>query len=123
MTFLRTAPVALLALQAGQASARASSFGAAAGYFTFGIEMTEDAWQGDYSLKLALYNAAAEMELTVSNYERVHELLQVVFDNVPKLKHKLQAYNTQIYAYGVTDQQHRAGKCPWCCVLEAFRDF
>ena len=103
--------VAMLCLTAGQASARASAFGAAAGFFGFGIEMTEDSWDGDYSLKLALHNAAAEMELTVGNFERVHELVQVVFDNVPKLKHKMQAYSTLIYAYGVTDQQHLAGKC------------
>lgn len=100
--------VAILCLKAGQASAKASAFGAAASYLGFGIEMMDEDWGGDYSLKLALYNAAAEMELTVSNYERVHELLAVVFDNVPNLKHKLQAYNTLIYAYGVTDQQHLA---------------
>jgi len=100
--------VALLCLTAGQTSARASSFSAAAGYFEFGIEMIGSSWDEDYSLKLALYNAAAEMHLTVSNYERVHELLQEVFDNVTKLKHKIQAYTTLIYAYGVTDQQHLA---------------
>jgi len=100
--------VAIICLKAGQASARASAFGAAASYMGFGIEMMDKSWEGDYSLKLALYNAAAEMELTVSNYERVHELLRVVFDNVPKLRHKIQAYNTLIFAYGVTDQQHLA---------------
>jgi histidine kinase len=100
-----------LCLKAGQESCRASAFGAAASYLEFGIDMMEGfSWSGDYSLKLALYNAAAEMELTISNYERVHELVQTVLDNVKKLKHKLQAYNTLIYAYGVTDQQSLAGE-------------
>ena len=100
--------VAMLCLEAGQSSAKSSAFGAAAGYLELGIELLDDSWEGDYSLKLALYNAAAEMRLTTSEYERVHELLQPVFDNVPTLKHKLQAYNTLIYAYGVTEQQHLA---------------
>ena len=101
--------VAMLCLEAGQSSARASAFGTAASYMELGIELLDDSsWVGDYSLKLALYNAAAEMRLTTSEYERVHELLQTVFDNVPTLNHKLQAYNTLIYAYGVTEQQHLA---------------
>ena len=100
--------VAMLCLEAGQSSAKSSAFGAAASYMELGIELLGDSWEGDYSLKLALYNAAAEMRLTTSEYERVHELLQPVFDNVRTLKHKLQAYNTLIYAYGVTEQQHLA---------------
>ncbi|CAB9497285.1 expressed unknown protein [Seminavis robusta] len=101
--------VAMLCLSAGRASARASAFGAAAGYFEFGIELTDAfLWRGDYSLKLALYNAAAEMELTIANFERVHELIEIVFANVPNCKDRLQSFNTLIYAYGVQDQQHLA---------------
>lgn len=102
--------VAMLCLNAGQASARASAFGAAAGYLELGIELLGASWEGDYSLKLALHNAAAEMHLTVSNYERAHELLDAIFDNAPKLNDRIQAYNTLIYAYGMTDRQHMAGR-------------
>jgi len=100
--------VAMLCLQAGQSSAKTSAFGAAAGYMEFGIDLLDASWEGDYSLKLTLYNAAAEMRLTTSEFEQVHALLQPVFDNVPVLKHKLQAYNTLIYLYGVQDQRHLA---------------
>jgi len=100
--------VAMLCMAAGQASARESAFGAAAGYFKFGIEMIGKSWKVDYGLKLALHNATAEMNLTLGNYESVHKLLQVIFENVPNLKDKLQAYNTLIYCYGVQDKQHLA---------------
>jgi energy-coupling factor transporter ATP-binding protein EcfA2 len=106
--------VALLCLKAGKASARASSFGAAAEYLNLGIHLLEGMkWGEAYGLKLALYNAGAEVELTLANYERVHELILAILDNTRDFRDKIQAYTTQIYAYGMGDQQYLAGKGDW----------
>lgn len=101
--------VALLCLDAGKASARASSFGAAADYLNLGIDILEESWNQSYRLKLALYNAAAEMEMTLTNYEQACTLIQDIFDNAKTFKEKLQGYTTLVYIYGITDQQHLAG--------------
>jgi predicted ATPase len=101
--------IASLCLHAGRKAAKSSTFRTASTYLNFGIRLLgANGWKEHYSLELDLHNAAAEMELCITNFDRMNALLDAVFENVRHPPDKRQAYATRIYALGVTDQQQEA---------------
>jgi predicted ATPase len=104
----RTA-VATLCLHAGKKAAKSSTFRTASIYLNLGIELLDSrSWRDDYDLTLALYNAAAEMEMCTANFERMEQLLEKVFLHARNAEDKVQAYGTKIYALGVSDRSVEA---------------
>jgi predicted ATPase len=101
--------IAGLCLHAGRKAAKSSTFRTASTYLNFGIRLLgRNCWKEHYRLTLELYNAAAEMELCISNFDGMNALLDAVFDNVRHPPDKQQAYATRIYALAVRDQQNEA---------------
>ncbi len=101
--------IAGLCLHAGRKAAKSSTFRTASIYLNFGISLLGlNGWNEHYSLTLDLHNAAAEMALCITNFDRMNALLDAVFDNVRHAPDKQQAYATRIYALGVADQQQEA---------------
>jgi predicted ATPase len=101
--------VASLCLQAGKKAAKCSTFRTASVYFNFGIELVKDrGWEEEYNMTLSLYNAAAEMELCTTNYEKMEMLIQTVIKKAKQPHDKVQAQVTQLYAMGITERQQEA---------------
>jgi predicted ATPase len=98
--------VANLCLHAGKKAAKPSTFRTASIYFNFGIELVKDrGWEEEYTLTLALYNAAAEMELCMANYEQMETLIQTVIE---RPHDKIQAKVTEPHGMGIADRQQQA---------------
>jgi hypothetical protein len=90
-----------LCLCAGQVAAkkRPSDFCKAATYLNFGISLLDDhdSWRHDqYSLTLALYNAAAEMECCIGNFAQMDRLIDKILEHAVCFIDKRQAYTTRI---------------------------
>jgi predicted ATPase len=102
--------IAMLCLHAGKVAARSSAFLSASEYLKFGITLlAQQKWRQGKDLTLALYNAAAEVEVCLSNFERMDELIEEVLSNsVHRPCDTLQSYCTRIYALGLRDRQHEA---------------
>ena len=103
--------VANLCLIAGRKAAKSSSFGTASVYFRFGVALLENErrrWRENYELTLALYNAAAEMELCNAEYEKCFSTLQEVFDHARCFEDKVHASQTRIYVLGVNNRQQES---------------
>jgi predicted ATPase len=102
--------IAMVCLHAGKVAAQSSAFLAAAEYLGFGISLlSERRWLGDETdLTLALYNAAAEVELCRSNFSRLDELIEDILSNTRRTDERLQAQCTKIYALGVRYRQQEA---------------
>ena len=65
-------------------------------------------WIQAYDLTLALYNAAAEMNLVTSQYERSEELVQIILVYAKSPIHRLQANATLISIFGTVSKQQEA---------------
>jgi predicted ATPase len=102
--------ISMVCLHAGKVAAQSSAFLAAAEYLAFGISLlSERRWLGDETdLTLALYNAAAEVELCRSNFTRLDELIEDILSNTRRTDEQLQAQCTKIYALGVRYRQEEA---------------
>lgn len=100
-----------LCLSAGKSAACGSTFGSAAEYLDFGLELLEEgSWDMNFQLTYELHITAARVHMTLSNYGRVQSLIQAVLDNACDLHYKAPAQVMLIYMEGVTDKQHSAGK-------------
>jgi predicted ATPase len=96
--------VASLCLHAAKKAAKSSTFRIASIYLNFGVELVGTrGWRDDYHLTLAVYNAAAEMEMCTANFERMEQYLKTVFENA-RPTDQIQSYATKIYALGVSDR-------------------
>ena len=103
--------ISTLCLNAGIAAARESTFGSAAEYLNFGIDLLEsNSWEEDYRLTYELFITAAEVHMAIANYDRVNSLVQTVLERARDIDDKISAYITLIYMEGVTGQQHMAGE-------------
>jgi len=103
--------VATLCLHAGRKAAKSSTFRTAAVYLNLAIyllELQDRCWHDDYDLTLAVYNAAAEMEMCTANYEAMDRLTGVVLKNARSSLDKIQSFSTRIYGLGVADRPNEA---------------
>jgi predicted ATPase len=106
--------LASLCMQAGQKAAKASAFRAAVGYLELGIFFLtnigdeKSGWKQDYDLTLALYNAAAEMNLVTSDFERSERLVHEVILHAKSPLDRVQANGTLISILGAVSKQKEA---------------
>lgn len=92
---------AALCLRAGEIAISASSFRTASEYLLLGVSMLgENTWIDEYELSLELYNAAAEVEYCVGNYDNVEKLASVIFANARDLPDTLRAHSIHVYSLG-----------------------
>ncbi|KAL3921060.1 MAG: hypothetical protein SGILL_002951, partial [Bacillariaceae sp.] len=92
-----------LCVVAGERAARTSAFDTALVYLRLGLLYLGPADKGfrsNYGLCLRLFNAAAEMECCMGNYQEVGVLVATVERNATSLEDKLRAYETEIYSLG-----------------------
>ena len=92
--------VSTLCEMAGTKLAQSAAFERAGFYFNHGIKLLEEhSWSKRYSLKLSLYNAAAEMACCNGDHHKVDLIVGHVFDHASRcFEDTLRAYETQIYS-------------------------
>jgi predicted ATPase len=94
--------VANLCLHAGAKAARASTLRIAAVYLELGLSvLDESCWKEHYDLTLSLHNSAAEMHMSLANFERIDDILDKVISRTRVLRDAVPAYCTRIYSLGV----------------------
>jgi predicted ATPase len=93
--------LATLLLRAGEMAARASVHVTAQEYVSLGIQLLDARhWRDQYSLSLALYNAAAEIEYCLANFESMDDFLEEIMAHARSPKDKIRAQTARIYALG-----------------------
>ncbi|MDZ8086923.1 MAG: AAA family ATPase [Nostoc sp. DedQUE12b] len=91
--------LAQLNLKAGQKARAATAYTAAFEYSTTGIALlTEDMWQTQYELTLALYEAATEAAYLSGNFERMTQLAAIITEHSRNLLDTIKVYEVQIQA-------------------------
>ncbi len=88
-----------LNLQAGRKAKNATAYAAAIEYLLLGIELlTENSWQCDYELTLALYELATESAYLNGEFEKMEELAEVGLNNARALLDTIKLYEVKIQA-------------------------
>jgi predicted ATPase len=101
--------IASLCLHAGKKAAKLSTFRLATVYLNFGIGLLGDrGWRDEYDLTLAMYNAAAEMNMCTGHFDAMEPLLESVLKHSRSSCDRIQAESTKIYALGMADRQDDA---------------
>ncbi|MDM8557213.1 AAA family ATPase [Candidatus Parabeggiatoa sp. HSG14] len=97
--------IAQLNLIAGQKAKTATAHGAAVNYLTVGREcLTENSWESEYDLTLALYESAADAAYLIGDFSRQEQLVEIVLNNAKSLSDKLNAYEIRIVSYFAQSQ-------------------
>jgi predicted ATPase len=93
--------VAALCLRAGELAICSSSYQTASEYLLLGVSMLgENSWNEEYDLSLELYNAAAEVEYCVGNFDNVEKLASEIFANTRLFPDTLRAHSIHVYSLG-----------------------
>lgn len=101
--------IASLCLHAGKKAAKSSTFRIATIYLNLAIDLLGDrSWRDEYDLSLAIYNAAAEMDMCTANFEAMETLVESVLKHARCPSDKIQAQATKIYAMGACNRQQEA---------------
>ncbi|MBP0021672.1 MAG: AAA family ATPase [Cyanobacteria bacterium SBLK] len=88
-----------LNLQAGCKAKNATAYKAALEYLLLGIELlTENSWQCDYELTLALYESATESAYLEGDFEKMEWLAEVGLNNARTLLDTIKLYEVKIQA-------------------------
>lgn len=92
--------IANLCLAAGEHAVSKGDFISACHYLDFGIHLLNESncWKDEYDLTLALYNDAAEVEYSKSNFVRVDKLVATVLENARNFRDSLRARASRIYS-------------------------
>ncbi|MEH2465366.1 trifunctional serine/threonine-protein kinase/ATP-binding protein/sensor histidine kinase [Nostoc sp.] len=97
--------LAQLNLQAGQKAKAATAYETASKYFTAGLAMlSENGWEHEYDLTLALYTEAAEIEYLSAHFEQAERLSEIVLQHAEDLLQKVKIYEIRIYFYIAQNQ-------------------
>jgi predicted ATPase len=98
-----------LNLLAGQHAKAATAYEVAINYFNTGLELlTEDSWQTQYELTLALYVEAVETEYLNTHFEQVETLSQVVLQQAKTVLDKVKVYESQLLSHIAQNQMNAA---------------
>jgi len=88
-----------LNLQAGCKAKNATAYEAAIEYLGLGIELlTENSWECDYELTLALYESATEAAYLNGDFEKMEQLAEVGLNNARALLDTIKLYQVKIQA-------------------------
>lgn len=93
--------VAALCLRAGELAICSSSFQTASEFLLLGVSLLgQPCWRDEYELSLELYNAAAEVEYCVGNFDTVEKLASEIFRNARWFPDTLRAHSIHVYSLG-----------------------
>ncbi|GGA26215.1 AAA family ATPase [Okeania sp. KiyG1] len=88
-----------LNLQAGRKAKNATAYEAAIEYLLLGIELlTENSWECDYELTLALYESATESAYLNGDFEKMEQLAEVGLNNARALLDTIKFYEVKMQA-------------------------
>ncbi|NEQ40981.1 MAG: AAA family ATPase [Okeania sp. SIO3I5] len=88
-----------LNLQAGRKAKNATAYKAAIEYLLLGIELlTENSWDYDYEMTLALYDLATECAYLNGDFEKMEQLAEVGLNNARALLDTIKLYEVKIQA-------------------------
>ncbi|NEO52298.1 MAG: AAA family ATPase [Okeania sp. SIO3B5] len=88
-----------LNLQAGCKAKNTTAYEAAIEYFLLGIELlTENSWEREYELTLALYEFATESAYLNSDFKKMEQLAEVGLENARNLLDTIKLYEVKIQA-------------------------
>ncbi|MHC5738204.1 trifunctional serine/threonine-protein kinase/ATP-binding protein/sensor histidine kinase [Nostoc sp.] len=89
--------LAKLNLTASHKAKISTAYEAAVEYTNFGIKLlTEDCWQYQYELALALYSTSAEVAHLNGDFEQMEQSVQVILENGNTLLDQVKAYEVKI---------------------------
>ncbi|MEH1803405.1 MAG: AAA family ATPase [Nostoc sp.] len=89
--------LAKLNLTASHKTKISTAYEAAIEYTNFGIRLlTEDCWQYQYELALALYSTSAEVAHLNGDFEQMEQSVQVILENANTLLDQVKAYEVKI---------------------------
>ncbi|MHC0061460.1 trifunctional serine/threonine-protein kinase/ATP-binding protein/sensor histidine kinase [Nostoc sp. UIC 10890] len=89
--------LAKLNLTASHKARISTAYEAAIEYINFGIRLlTEDCWQDQYELALAMYSTSAEVAHLNGDFEQMEQSVQVILEHGKTLSDKVKAYEVKI---------------------------
>lgn len=101
--------LAQLNLTAGRKALASTAYGAAAKYFTAGLELLPaDSWEILYDLTLNLHVSAVEAEYLNTNFDRAIALSEIVLERSQNLLDRLKVYELKVQMYMVRVQMNLA---------------
>jgi len=91
--------LAKLNLRAGRKAKAAIAYDAALKHYQIALRLiTDDAWQTDYALALALHEGVTETAYLCGDFEQMQQWAKIAFDHVETVIDRLKVYETQIAA-------------------------
>ncbi len=97
--------LAQMNLIAGRKALASTAYPCAVKYLTTGIQLlSDDSWETQYKLILALYETAAEAAYLAGDFEQTEQLVEVVLVQGKTLVDKVKAYEVKIKASGSQNQ-------------------
>jgi PAS domain S-box-containing protein len=98
-----------LNLAAGCKAKSATAYAAALDYFKIGIAtLTDNCWESQYDLVLALHEKAAESAYLCTQFEQMQQLAEVVLNHAQSWLDRVNIYNIKIQACIAQNQQLEA---------------
>lgn len=101
--------LARMNLLAGRKALASTAYVAAMKYLTTGIKLlTDNCWEKNYELTLALYEAAAKAAYLAGEFEQMKQFVQTVLVKAKTLLDKVKIYEITIQSYGAQNQAKEA---------------
>jgi len=101
--------IARLNLLAGRKAKTATAYDAAANFLNIGIQcLSEQAWQSQYPLTIALASEAVEVEYLNTNYQHAENLAEEVIRRANTMLDKSRVYETQIHSFIAQNKMQQA---------------
>jgi len=101
--------LARMNLLAGRKALASTAYVAAMKYLTTGIKLlTDNRWEKNYELTLALYEAAAKAAYLAGEFEQMKQFVQTVLVKAKTLLDKVKIYEITIQSYGAQNQAKEA---------------
>jgi histidine kinase len=98
-----------LNFMAAKKAKASNAYKAAQGYLNVSLSLlTQDCWQSKYEFMLEMYALAVEVEYLNTNYERSHQLADLVLNHVENILDKVRIYEFKILSYISQNQMKQA---------------
>ncbi|OCR02316.1 serine/threonine protein kinase [Oscillatoriales cyanobacterium USR001] len=101
--------LAILNLEAARKAKEATAYFAAKEYLTASMEgLSEDIWNADYELALALHKERADVEYLNGNFERSEEFINLTLEKTHSALEKAEIYNLLLVQYALRGKNTEA---------------
>ena len=101
--------LAILNLEAARKAKEATAYFAAKEYLTASMEgLSEDIWNADYNLALALHKERADVEYLNGNFEESEEFINITLEKAHSVLEKAEIYNLLLVQYALRGKNEEA---------------